>query len=278
MLAIGGSTKLAAVIGDPARHSRSPAVHNAAFKACDLDWVYVALDVAAGHAGVALDAMRTLGISGYSVTMPHKADVAAAVDECTPIAAALGAVNCVTNRDGRLIGDNTDGGGFIDGLAADLDLHVGGLRCAVLGAGGAARAVIAALADAGAVDIAVINRSPDAAERAAALGGTVGRVAAPMSMRDADLVINATPLGMTATAEQMPGDPDLVRGDACAVDLIYEPRETPWLSSLARRGVRTANGQSMLVYQAARQFQSWTGLLPPIEVMAEAFVGSPHAR
>ncbi|MFM7062206.1 MAG: shikimate dehydrogenase family protein, partial [Actinomycetes bacterium] len=132
------ATRVAAVIGDPVRHSRSPAIHNAAFAATGLDWVYVAFEVHAGAGADAVRAMEVLGIEGLSVTMPHKADVAGAVDELSDDAAALGAVNCVVRRDGRTVGHSTDGDGFLWGLQDDLALDPVGLRCVVLGAGGAA--------------------------------------------------------------------------------------------------------------------------------------------
>lgn len=275
-----GATTLAAVIGDPVRHSLSPVIHNAAFSACSLDWVYCAFPVARGGASDALAAMRTLGIAGYSVTMPHKADVAAAVDECTPSAAALGAVNCVINRGGYLIGDNTDGAGFLQGLAADVGFEAAGARCVVFGAGGAARAVIDALGRAGAAEVVVVNRSADAAARAAALPGVaggVGRVGDASAIAGADLVVNATSLGMhldrsrgTGPAAELPCDPELVASSAVAVDLVYDPVETPWLQALRSRNIRAFNGLSMLVHQAAGQFEWWTGHAAPVDAMREA--------
>ncbi len=271
MRSITGATRVVAVIGDPARHSLSPTMHNAAFAACDLDWVYVAHHVARGHAAKALEAMRTLGIAGYSVTMPHKADAAAAVDTCTPAAAALRAVNCVTNDLGVLRGDNTDGVGFLRGLRDDSGFDVAHARCVVFGAGGAARAVIAALGAAGAAEVHVVNRSADAAAHAAILGGVGGRVGDMASVAEADLVVNATPLGMSGlSVAEMPCDPALVRRGAVAVDLVYEPRETAWLTALHVRGVHASNGLSMLVHQAARQFEIWTGAEPPVAVMKAA--------
>lgn len=271
MRSITGATRVVAVIGDPARYSLSPTMHNAAFAACDLDWVYVAHEVARGNAAQALEAMRTLGIVGYSVTMPHKADVADAVDACTPEAAALRAVNCVTNDHGVLRGDNTDGVGFLRGLRDDSGFDVTRARCVVLGAGGAARAVIAALAAAGATEVYVVNRSADAAARAAVLGGVGGRVGDIDSVAEADLIVNATPLGMSGpSVDEMPCDPTLVRRGAVAVDLVYEPRETAWLAALRAREVHAANGLSMLVHQAARQFEIWTGAEPPVAVMKAA--------
>src|SRR5690606_38737616 len=140
------------------------------------DWVYVALEVADGHGGAAVAAMRTLGLGGLSVTMPHKAAAHDAVDERTPSAAALGAVNCVFWQGDRLVGDNTDGAGFVDALRADAELEVAGRRCVVVGAGGAGRAVVRALGEAGAIDVAVVNRTAAAGVRAAELAGPAGRV------------------------------------------------------------------------------------------------------
>ena len=141
-----GTTRVAAVIGSPVRHSLSPVIHNAAFAALGIEWTYLAFDVAAGAAADALDAMRTLRLGGLSVTMPHKADAAAAVDRLTPEASSLGAVNCVSWDRGELVGHNTDGRGFVDSLEAAIGAAVAGRHCHVVGAGGAARAIVLAQA------------------------------------------------------------------------------------------------------------------------------------
>ncbi len=268
---VTGETRLAGVIGWPVRHSRSPAIHNAAYAALGLDWTYLALPVVPGAVPAALAGARALGIEGLSVTMPHKSAVAAAVDELTADAAALGAVNSVRNLDGRLVGDNTDGGGFVDSLRVDEGIDPAGATCVVVGAGGAARAVVRALAVAGADRVAVVNRSRDRAEAAAALAGDVGStvddVAAALAA--ADLVVQATPLGM--------GDDDRVAFDVAAlgegavvVDLVYHPEVTPTLAAAAGRGLRTVGGLGMLVHQAARQVRSWTGRDAPVEAMLAA--------
>lgn len=269
MTPISGHTRVAAVIGAPVRHSRSPAIHNAAFAAAGLDWVYLAFEVAPGQATAALDAVRTLGLAGLSVTMPHKADVALAVDELTPAAAALGAVNCVTNHDGRLVGDTTDGGGFLDGLADDTGLDVGGRRVAVVGAGGAGRAVVEACGAAGAAEIVVVNRSPERAARAVEVGHGRATVGEPADLARAELVVNATSVGMGADTS-LPFDPDLVDPGAVVVDLVYEPLRTPLLAALTDRGVTAVNGLSMLVHQAARAFHQWTGVEAPLDAMRSA--------
>ena len=162
------------VIGHPVRHSLSPLLHNTAFAALGLDWVSLAFEVAPGEAAAALGGMRALGVAGLSVTMPHKAEVAALVDECSEVAATLGAVNCVTNRDGTLRGDNTDGAGFLASLERAVGLSPEGRRCLVVGAGGAARAVVLALAGAHAAAVAVVNRTSARAAGVAALAGDAG--------------------------------------------------------------------------------------------------------
>ena len=188
---ISASTKLAAVIGSPVRHSLSPALHNAGFAASGLDWVYAAFEVAPGKADAALEAMRVLGISGLSVTMPHKQAVAMMVDELDPAAAALRSVNTVVSMgDGRLKGYSTDGAGFVSSLAAE-GIEVAGLRVCVFGAGGAAHAIIDAVARAGAASITVINRSVNRAWAAAGLAGAIGEVGRSDAVADCDLVVNA---------------------------------------------------------------------------------------
>ena len=190
MTAPTGSTRVAAVIGQPIADSLSPILFNAAFEAAGMDWVYVAFDVAAGDTRRALDGVRAMGIAGVSVTMPHKDAACELVDELAPEAAALRAVNCIVNRAGTLIGHNTDGDGFVAALAAE-GVGVAGQRCVVLGAGGAARSVIAALGRAGA-EITVVNRSPAKAEVAAALGGGHSAVGSIEAIEGASILVNAT--------------------------------------------------------------------------------------
>jgi shikimate dehydrogenase len=263
-----GETRLAGVIGWPVRHSRSPAIHNAAYRALGLDWRYVAFPVPPGAVPAALAGVRALGIEGLSVTMPHKGAAAAAVDRLSADAAALGAVNSV-HRDGDLlVGDNTDGGGFVDSLLAE-GVDPAGRRCVVLGAGGAARAVIRALARAGADEVVVINRDARRAAIAAALAGPQGRVGDASALEDADLLVQATPVGMGDDAA-LAIDPAPLPAHAVVADLVYHPRRTPLLGAAEDRGLRTVGGIGMLVHQAARQLEAWTGQRPPIDAMAAA--------
>lgn len=271
--ALRGSTRLAAVIGSPVRHSRSPVLVNAAFASAGLDWAFVALEVAPGDAAAAVDAMRVLGLGGLSVTMPHKHDVIAGLDRLSPDAAALDAVNCVAWEGDELVGHNTDGGGLLDALAAGEGLQPAGLRCAVLGAGGAARSVVHSLAAAGASEVTVINRTAARAESAAALAGDVGRVGAPADVRDADLVVNATSIGMGSApgaAGPSPVEPGVLRPGQTVVDLVYLPVETPLLRLAADAGARPVDGIGMLVHQAARAVVRWTGVVPDVAAMESA--------
>lgn len=265
---VTGATRVAGIIGDPVSHSRSPAIWNAAFRATGLDWVFAAFPVAAGQAQRALDGVRALQISGLSVTMPHKSDAALACDELTETAAALGAVNAVVARDGRLIGDSTDGEGFLRALG-DAGVTVEGRRCLVLGAGGAARAVALALGGAGG-HVVVAARRLDAAVDAAALaaGDAVALDAVSPEVPIADLVVNATPLGMQGEAP--PFDVAELAADAVVVDTVYHPIDTPLLIAARDRGLQTAGGLGMLVQQAAISFTAFTGVVAPLDVMREA--------
>jgi shikimate dehydrogenase len=269
---VTGATRVAAVIGSPVRHSLSPVLLNAAFQAAGLDWVFAAFDVPEGAGGAAVAAMRTLGLGGLSVTMPHKAAAYGAVDERTPVADDLGAVNCVFHRDGRLVGDNTDGPGFLDALAIDEGVEPDGRRCVLVGAGGAGRAVARALGTGGAAEVVVVNRSPDPARRAAELAGAAGRVGDHGDVATAELVVNATPLGMAGGSGEgeLPLDPDLLHAGQVVVDLIYHPVETPLLAAARARGAVAVNGVGMLVHQAAHAFARWTGEAPPLREMATA--------
>ena len=268
---LSGHTRLAVVIGDPVRHSLSPAIHNAAFAACGLDWVFLACEVPEGRVPEALAGAVALGIEGISVTMPHKAAVAAAVDELSPTARRLGAVNCVARDGERLVGHSTDGDGFIDALADEAGWSPDGARCLVLGAGGAARAVVVALTGAGAAEVAIVNRTPQRAAVAAALAGDRGRVAAAAEAGGFDLVVNATPLGMAGQAgAALPLDPDLLQPGQLLVDLVYEPAETALLAAARERDLRAFNGVRMLVHQAARAFELWTGNEAPVDAMVAA--------
>jgi len=269
------------VMGEPVGHSLSPLLHNAAFDALGLDWVSVGFPVPAGRVPDAFAGIRALGIVGISVTMPHKQAAAAVVDECTPVARRLGAVNCVVREDGRLVGDSTDGPGFVAALHRGAGFDPAGARCVVLGAGGAARAVVLALADAGAAAVVVVNRTRSRAEEAAALAGDAGTVGEAAEVAGADLVVQATPIGMALGAEtddQLPLDPGLLHPGQVVADLVVHPMHTPLLRAAADRGARPVTGLGMLVHQAALALERWTGRPAPVEAMWAAAAAAGHAE
>ena len=274
--AITGSTRLAAGIGSPVRHSLSPALHNAAFRAARLDWRFVAFEVAPGAGADAVQAMRTLGIAGLAVTTPHKADVAAAVDQVDAPATALRSVNTVVLRDdGSTFGASTDGDGFVDSLRA-AGFGPEGTRVVVLGAGGAGRAIVDALGRAGASDIAIVNRDSERAVEAAGLA-PAARVGTVADVAGAQLLVNATSVGMGS--DETPLDPALLRDGLCVADVVYHPIDTALLRAAARAGARTVDGLGMLVHQAVRQQVLWTGAAPEpgvIRAAAEAELASRH--
>lgn len=262
---IDQQTTLYGVIGWPVGHSLSPILHNAAFAAAGINAVYLAFavqDIAGCMAGV-----RALGLGGLSVTIPHKSAVVPHLDDVDDLARRIGAVNTVVNRDGRLVGYNTDAAGAIEALEERISLA--GKRCVILGAGGAARAIGFALRDKVAT-MTVANRS---AERGRALArsldcpfislGEVERVRA-------DLLIQTTPVGMKPREEECPLAAGILKEGMAVMDIIYNPLETKLLAVARSRGCVTIDGLSMFIRQGAEQFRLWTAAEPPVEVMTKA--------
>jgi len=269
---ITGATRVVGVIGDPVGQSRSPAMHNAAFDALGLDWVYVAFPVPRGAGGAAVRAAPTLGLAGLNVTMPHKADAAAACDDLAPEAVALGAVNTVVDAGGTLVGHSTDGDGFLRALDDD-GVTVAEERVLVLGAGGAARAITHALGRVGA-HVTVAARRRDPGRSAAALAPDGVAVGLDEIVVDRfDVIVNATPLGMHG--EPAPLDTAQLQPDQFVFDTVY-PADTPLLLEARARGLRTAGGLGMLVHQGALSFSLWTGVTPPLDVMRAAASARPE--
>ena len=267
---ITGATRVAGVIGDPVRHSLSPRLHNAAYRALGLDWVFVAFEVPEGRAAGALAGARAFGFVGLSVTMPHKASVAEMCDDLSPRSAALVSVNTVTlGPDGYATGDSTDGAGFLRSLG-DADVDVAGRSVVILGAGGAARAVAWALADAGAT-VAVAARRASAATTAAALarGAAIAWDDRADAVAGADIVVNATSVGMAGDAS-LPIPAEAMTSSQVIFDLVYEPRETPLLAAARARGAQVVDGLGMLVHQAALQVERWSGQVAPVAEMRAA--------
>lgn len=271
------SSRLCAVIGHPIAHSLSPAIHNAAFDALDLDFVYVAFDVR--DVPGALAGVRALGLRGLSVTLPHKVAVFDALDAARLDASALdtGAVNTVVNEDGVLRGYNTDGPGAHRALVAagvDPAEH----PCVLIGAGGAARGIAFHLARHGSPGITVLARRAQAADALAADLRAVTRVPiAAAGLGDEDvaralapegtLLIQTTPVGMHPQVDASPLAEGALRPDHVVFDIVYNPVRTRLLAFAEARGARTLGGAEMFVWQAAAQFTLWTGREAPVDVM-----------
>ena len=267
---VGAGTRLAAVLGWPVAHSRSPLMHNAAFAAAGVDAVFVALPVASPDLAAVVRALSAVGALGASVTVPHKHAVMALCDHVEPPADRLGAVNCLAFENGAVVGHNTDAGGFVDGLRAD-GLAPEGRRALILGAGGAARAVAAGLADAGA-RVTVIARRPEAVAWCQARPWSELTTEATRS----DLLVDATSAALDdeagrALADQVPVD--ALPAAAAVVSLVYHQR-TALVARAAERGLRTGDGLPMLLHQGARAFAIWTGLPAPLEVMRGALLAA----
>jgi shikimate dehydrogenase len=266
---ISGSTRVAGVIGDPVRHSLSPVLHNAAYASLGLDWVYAAFEVPAGATADALDAARALGMVGLSVTMPHKAAAAAACDDLSPEAKALESVNTVTLAPGgRLEGDSTDGEGFVRSVQ-QAGHEPSSTPFLVLGAGGAARAVVLALGRIGAEVPGSARRTEEAARTAALAGGTTAAWDKRNdAVADSTFVVNATPIGMGSS--DCPLAIDAIDPRHVVVDLVYHPLDTALLRGARSRGAQTVDGLGMLVHQAALQVERWSGETAPVAVMRAA--------
>ena len=264
---IPAHTPVYAVIGDPVAHSLSPAMHNRALAACGLPGVYVGFQVNDLTAAVA--GIRALGIRGVSVTIPHKVAVMGLLDEIDETARSIGAVNTIVNESGVLKGTNTDGLGALKALETVTD--VDGRRVAVLGAGGAARAVAWSLSRAGA-KVTLFNRTT---ARAAALARQLGLEWAPLAnlaQWGTEILVNTTPVGMAPDTEALPVDPGVLDPATVVMDIIYNPLETALLAAARLRGCTTVDGAHMLVFQGAAQFQRWTGVAAPVAVMRRAVI------
>ncbi|MDA2967291.1 MAG: shikimate dehydrogenase [Actinomycetota bacterium] len=277
---ITASTSVAAVIGDPVKHSLSPIIHNVGFQSLGIDWVYVAYEVKAGQARAALDAVRIFGLRGLSVTMPHKSDVADLVDTVSTAAQALKSVNTVeVGANGLLVGHSTDGDGLVASLSAQ-GVDVTGKSILILGAGGAARSIVDALKRHRSHNIVIANRSLAGAQSAQALAPKISQslalsdsAALKTAVSSADIVINATSIGMSKDSVHLSDSPlsaDLITPQHTVVDLVYHPIQTELLRNAQQRGAQTVDGLGMLVHQAALQQQIWTGFVPDVPDMYRA--------
>jgi shikimate dehydrogenase len=277
-MTITAKTKVFAVIGDPVEHSLSPIMHNAAFEALGLDYVYLAFQVKTEQVASALVGMWALGICGLNVTMPHKNDVISQLDQVDCEAQLMGSVNTIVSRNGKLLGFSTDGEGAVNALKEN-GVTLKGKRVLLLGAGGAARAVAYALAkEAG--ELVILNRTEAQAEELACfltritnkkiVSGGLNSAALEANMPKADILINATSVGMKPNHAQSPVPPKLLRKDLAVMDIVYNPVETKLAKDAKDAGAKVVSGVEMLIYQGAASFEIFTGTPAPVEVMRKA--------
>ncbi|GAB4325205.1 MAG: shikimate dehydrogenase [Candidatus Sumerlaeia bacterium] len=279
---ISGHTTVVGIIGWPVAHSLSPAMHNAAFAAAALDYCYVPLPVPPDRLKDAVAGLRAMGLRGVNVTVPHKQAVIPFLDELSGPARLLGAVNTIVNDEGMLRGENTDGFGFMASLREETGFEARGTNCAVIGTGGAGRALAFTLALEGAARLVLVNRPKSWAEavaremkdKADELPDAIPQLSVhdldepdlPARLVNCDLIVNSTSLGMHE------GDPSALPAEAfppgaIVCDIVYTQPETLFSRLARERGCRTVHGLGMLLHQGARAFELWTGQKPDVEVM-----------
>lgn len=271
---IDGSTKIVGVFGWPVGHTASPCMHNAAFKALGLNWVYLPFEVKPQLLESAVKTLIPLNIEGVNVTIPHKKDVVPFMDELSPEAKFIGAVNTIVKKDKELIGYNTDGQGFIKSLEENK-ISVSGKNILVMGAGGASFSVSRELIFKKVKTLTVANRT---LEKAEGLKKTIKEIevlpikkdSLKSALKNTNIFINTTSIGMKKDDPLLIEEGWLTSSIEAVVDLIYNPAETKLLKVAKKKGIKTMNGLSMLLYQGALSFELWTGKKAPIEVMRKA--------
>lgn len=273
---ISGQTRLTGIIGgtEQVKLSLSPAIHNAAFKDLQMDWVYLPFGCEPESLEAVIRGLAAAGVRGMNVTMPHKVPAMAIMDEIRPSAQGIGALNTIEVRDGRLIGHNTDGDGLIRFLEWDLGVTLQASRALVIGTGGSARAAVAALGAAGVDHLCVLARDVSRAEDLRAVAGAVPFEAADLKnlpahrVAQADVIVNATPVGQGNEPAVIPTE--AISRSAVLVDLVYRPPVTPLIQAARDRGAIAHSGLGMLLHQAAISFEIWTGAEAPMEAMSAA--------
>jgi shikimate dehydrogenase len=258
---ISGKTKIYAIIGHPVEHSMSPAMHNAAFGQLEMDCVYVAFDVRPDNLTAAVDGMKSLGIPGWNVTIPHKINIIPLLDKLDPLAEKIGAVNTVVNNGGVLTGYNTDSTGFLRALL-EKGIEPKGKSIAIVGAGGV-----------------ILNRA-SGLERAKTLAAIISETTnidvKAMELNDnnlagvleqADILVNTTSVGMSPNDDKSPVPAELIKADLTVYDVIYNPIKTKLLKDAEAAGVKIISGIDMLVWQGILAFEKWTGRKPPFDLM-----------
>jgi shikimate dehydrogenase len=272
---ITGKTKIVGLFGYPVEHTLSPFMHNAAFESTGLDYCYLPFSVRPEDLNISVGAIKALNIRGVNITIPHKETIIPYLDELDREAELIGAVNTVLNKDGRLIGYNTDGKGFVRSLREEGGIDPEGKKIMIIGAGGAARAIAFTLALEGVGKIFINDIIENKAkELSSAISNKISAEAIYIKdpkegIGEVDILINATPLGMKKE-DPLPVLPELLSQGLFVYDIVYNPPETSLLKEAKKRGAKTLGGLGMLLYQGALSFKIWTGVEPPIDVMKKA--------
>lgn len=274
---ISGNTKICGIIGHPIDHTLSPAMHNAAFRELDLDLIYIAFDVESKNLHESISGIRSLGMHGLNVTIPHKEDVIKFLDEIESEAKKIGSVNTIVNKDSQLVGHNTDGIGAIKALK-DNEVDLKEKKILLLGAGGSAKSIAFALSKF-VKKIIILNRTEERAEKLAdnlksmfdieIAWDHLSKKAVHKNLMDADILINATSVGMNPESDCLVKS-EWLTSRICIFDIVYSPNGTKLIQNAKKIGARAIDGIDMLVYQGAIAFKIWTGREPPIDVMKEA--------
>lgn len=277
-MTISGKTRVCGVIGDPIEHTLSPIMHNAAFEATGLDFVYVAFKVKPSCVADAVNGMRALNIRGLNVTMPHKKSVMKNLDRVDLSAQIIDSVNTILNKENLLFGFNTDGVGAVKALKEN-GVALKGSKVLLLGAGGAARAIAYAMAKE-ADELTILNRTVKDAQALAKLvektaskrivSGSLSLEDIDSNLQDSDILINATSVGMKPRPEETPVPIELLRKNLAVMDIVYNPLETKLARDAKNLGAKVISGVEMLIYQGAASFEIWTGKSAPVEVMRKA--------
>lgn len=272
---------LTGVFGHPVAENPTGVMQNAAFRELGLNWRYLNIEVLPEDLENAVLGLRAMDFGGMNCTVPHKVAVIPFLDELSPEAELMGAVNTIVRRGDRLIGTNTDGKGFVQSLRQDAGLDLAGKRVVILGAGGAARAMSVELALNGAASIVIVNRTEERARPLVELLNSRTPVHAEFvpwsgaykAPADTDILANATSIGLFPNVNDKPNlDYDTITAQMVVCDVIPNPPSTPFLHEAAKRGARTLDGLGMLVYQGAIGFTLWTGHDAPVDVMKSALM------
>jgi shikimate dehydrogenase len=279
---ISAMTRICGLIGDPVEHSMSPVMHNAAFSSLGLDYIYLPFRVERENLARAIDGLRAFNIAGLNVTIPHKVAVIPFLDELETLAEKIGAVNTIVNNNGLFKGYNTDASGFIKALLK-RGIEPGDKKVVILGAGGASRAISFTLAEKGA-ELVILNRKLEmdwAVELASSISQFWDKEVKALELNEenlsavldsADILVNATSVGMSPNTSQTPVAKRLLRSDLVVFDVVYNPVKTRLLAEAGESGATTIDGIDMLVWQGALAFELWTGVKAPVEIMKSAVV------